>query len=160
MARLPGRHAAQHNPPVGEVLPRSERRNWRLSFGSRAHARIGLDIASLAYNLALQTAGDHVVKTVHRASVPNLQNAAQGASRRIEHIYKTLQAEIVANTEPAAPAKRHIFRGRPRLPETVTYPTKAIEHILSELVTMQLELLWWSTPVDQRGKLDKPFSLR
>ena len=101
------------------------------------------------------------MKTVHRASVPNLQNAAQGASRCIEDIYKTLQAEIAANTEPAPPGRRGFgSRPRPRLPETVTYSTKAIERILSELTAMQLELLWWSTPVDQRGKLDKPFSLR
>lgn len=100
------------------------------------------------------------MKTVHRASVPNLQRAAQGASRRIEEIRGSLQAEITANTVIAPPGKIKWLDSRQQLPETVTYSTKSIENILWDLTAMQLELLWWSTPVDQRGKLDKPFSLR
>jgi len=99
------------------------------------------------------------VKIVHRASVPNLQRAALSASYRIEEIYKTLEAEITTNTILAPPTKSR-FTDRRQLPETVTYPTKAVENILWQLTEMQLELRWWSTPVDQRGKLDKPFSLR
>lgn len=99
------------------------------------------------------------MKTVHRASVPNLQRAAQGASHRLEEIYKALRAEITANTTLPPPGALK-WVAQPTPPETVTYPTKTIENILWQLVTMQLELQWWSTPVDQRGKLDKPFSLR
>lgn len=98
------------------------------------------------------------MKTVHRASVPNLQRAAQGAANRIEEILKMLGAEIAANTVHV-PGK-HKFFEQSQQPETVTYSSKDIDDILWQLVTMQLELLWWSTPVDQRGKLDKPFSLR
>jgi hypothetical protein len=98
------------------------------------------------------------MKTVHRASVPNLQRAAQGAAHRIEDIHKMLRAEIAANTVHV-PGK-HKFLERSQPPETVTYSRKDIENILWQLITMQLELLWWSTPVEQRGKLDRPFSLR
>lgn len=99
------------------------------------------------------------MKTVHRASVPNLQRAAQGASRRIEDIRKTLQVEITANTVIDTSRQSRYLDPR-QLPETVTYSTKAIEKILWELIAMRLELQWWSTPVDRRGKLDKPFFLR
>jgi hypothetical protein len=77
----------------------------------------------------------------------------------MEEIYKTLRGEIAANTKPPPPGQFK-WIAEPQLPETVTYSTPAIEKILRQLTEMQLELRWWSTPADQRGKLDKPFSLR
>lgn len=99
------------------------------------------------------------MKAVHRASVPNLQRTAQAASHRIREICKTLRVEISANTVSPPPGTSK-WLAEPKLPENVTYPTPEIERILWQLVEMELELRWWSTPVDQRGKLDKPFSLR
>lgn len=101
------------------------------------------------------------MKTVHRATVPKLQRAARGASKRLEEIYIKLSAEIAAKSVPALEHKKSFWHKNPtQKPETVTYPTKTIETIIWQLTEMQLELRWWSTPVEGRGKLDKPFSLR
>jgi hypothetical protein len=103
------------------------------------------------------------MKTVHRASVPNLQRAASAAARRIEEISAQLNAEIIAKSVPASKEDKGSLWGKKNAtekPKTVTYSTKAIEKIIWNLVELELELKWWSTPVDERGKLSKPFSLR
>jgi hypothetical protein len=100
------------------------------------------------------------MKTVHRATAPKLLAAAEGAVRGIEEIRTQLHAEIATNTVRET-NKRKLWTGTGETkPETVTYSTKDIEKILWRLAEMQLELEWWSTPPDQRGKLSKPFSLR
>jgi hypothetical protein len=102
------------------------------------------------------------MKTVHRASVPNLQRAASAAARRIEEISAQLNAEIIANSIPASKEHKRSLWGKnaTEKPKTVTYSTETIEKIIGKLVELELELKWWSTPADQRGKLSKPFSLR
>jgi hypothetical protein len=102
------------------------------------------------------------MKTVHRASVPNLQRAASAAARRIEEIGAQLNAEIIAKSVTASKEdKRSLWvKNATEKPKTVTYSTEAIEKIVWKLTELELELKWWSTPADQRGKLSKPFSLR
>jgi hypothetical protein len=102
------------------------------------------------------------MKTVHRASVPNLQRAASAAARRIEEISAQLNAEIIAKSVPASKEdKRSLWvMNATEKPKTVTYSTEAIEKIIWKLTELELELKWWSTPADQREKLSKPFSLR
>src|SRR5438128_1556971 len=102
------------------------------------------------------------MKTVHRASVPNLQRAAGAAARRMEEISAQLNAEIIAKSVPASKEDKKSFWGKDATekPKTVTYSTEAIEKIIWTLVDLELDLKWWSTPVDQREKLSKPFSLR
>jgi hypothetical protein len=99
------------------------------------------------------------MKVVHRATVPNLQRAASGAARRLDEIRNQLHAEIAANTV-IDPDKKLFWSNSTKKPATVIYPTEAVEKIIWQLAELQLELQWWSTPVDQRSKLPKPFSLR
>ena len=102
------------------------------------------------------------MKTVHRASIPNLQRAASAAARRMEEISAQLNAEIIAKSVPASKEDKRSSWGKNATvkPKTVTYSTEAIEKIIWRLVELELELKWWSIPADQRGKLSKPFSLR
>jgi hypothetical protein len=100
------------------------------------------------------------MKTVHRATTPKHQSAAQSASAAIRRVIDLLGDEITKNSVEV-PKRNAWHRGaRYQRPETVTYKTKDIEKLLMELSDRAVELDWWSTPTELRAKLTKPRSVK
>lgn len=100
------------------------------------------------------------MKTVHRATTPKLQSAAQSTSVVIQRVIDLLADEIAKNSVEKFRAKGVYWGPRHQRPETVTYKTKDIERIIMELADSAVELNWWSTPTELRVNLTKPRSVK
>lgn len=100
------------------------------------------------------------MKTIHRATTPKLQATAQNASAAIRQSIDLLGSEIAKNTVEIPKEQRRLWGPKHQRPETVTYKTRDIEILIMNLSEQAVELAWWSSPTDQRTKLDKPRSVK
>jgi hypothetical protein len=100
------------------------------------------------------------MKTVHRATTPKLQEAAQNASGAIRRFIDLLGDEIAKNSVEVPKQNGWHWGARYKRPETVTYKTKDIENLIMTLSEKAVELDWWSTPTELRAKLTKPRTVK